>query len=480
MSNITNEVWQMLLAGKSKEEILKICSISTLKKVRAKFNKDKANGCLNPTLDSFPQPSRAKKYKPAITKDPDGEFCIPGTKKDWINQMSEGAKKILEKNNGTFIETSDRKFKASVPSGYPAVGKPEIKLTENFDKGEKIFDVKSYEIKTLDDLIKWSKIDMDEFECVSFTANRWGNEKWECTQCKGIFKPRSKKSMTPKEMADIFKDIVSDYKPLTCKNYMRRSTSSTAAIMPISDLHFGSLTKSDETGSENNLEIARENLLSSTEFHLKSIMPSFPQKLIIPILGDFYNTDTPKNTTTAGTFQEEASSWKNTSRKGVELMIEVIDMCLRELQCPVKIIVCNGNHDLMRSFALGLILEAFYKDVEDVEIDNSHAIRKYDIFGTSLFGFGHGDTKANADYLGIMCEETDAKFALAEHRTMFVGHLHHKTVEEKPGITVRRIGSLTPSNTWHKTKGYQSVRSSESYIVDVLNGIVSNSTFYLR
>jgi hypothetical protein len=62
---------------------------------------------------------------------------------------------------------------------------------------------------------------------------------------------------------------------------------------------------------------------------------------------------------------------------------------------------------------------------------------------------------------------------------MIVGHLHHKTTEEKPGIIIRRVGSLNACNTWHKKKGYESLRSSEGYIVSKTNGIVNNSTFYV-
>lgn len=470
MSNLTNKVWQMLLDGKSNEDILKVCSISTLKKIRAKFNRDKANGNLKQTVDKFPQKSRAKSKGGIVLDFPykyGHETALPKTMVDKF------------KKSGV-IDKIMAKDKEATPANYPTPGLPDLKFTENFEKGEKTYDVKSYEIHTLEDLVKWSEIDMDKFECVSFTANRWGNAKWECTQCKGVFRPISKKTMSPDDISELFKDIVIEYKGPDTILPVAQKKDENICIMPIADLHFGALAIKEEIGQENNLELTRKNLLTSTSHHLGTLVPKSIDKIIIPILGDFYNTDTVNNTTTAGTFQEESSSWKNTSRKGIELMIETIDMCRSAAMCDVKVIICNGNHDMMRSFALGLVLEAFYRDNPSVEIDNSHSTRKYDTFGNSVFGFGHGDTKANADYLGIMCEEAPEKFANAKHRTMMVGHLHHKVTEEKPGIVVRRLGSLTSSDAWHRKMGYQSVRSSQSYIVNIESGIVSNSTFYIK
>lgn len=433
----TKIAWSLLLDGESEEVILRHCSLSSLQKLRALYNRQKKEGSVEKTLEKFPQKSRAK------------------------------SKKKKKKNKSTKLP----------PSNYPQAGKPDVKITENFNKGEKSFDIKSYEIKTLDDLIKYADIDMDKFECASFTSNRWGNSKWECTQCKGVFKPKSKSNITPEEIADIFKSMVEDYSPKHI-TYERNSDCKNIAIMPIADFHFGAYARKDEVGSNNNLEISEDNLMKSVAFHIESIKKSNPSVIIIPLLGDFFNVDTSTNTTTAGTYQEETSSWKNTFRKGCGLMISVIDKCVET--APVKLIICNGNHDLTRSFAMGLVLEAWYKNSNTVMIDDSHSVRKYESFGNSIFGFGHGDTKANADYLGIMCGEAQHLSLNAKYKDFFIGHLHHKTIEEKPGITIRRIGSLTSSDHWHKTKGYQSIRSSESYIIDKEDGICANYTFYLR
>lgn len=424
--SITDKVWSMLNNGESENEILKICSKSALCKIRAVYNKssDKKN-----PPDKFPQKPRGKS------------------------------------NN-----------KQNTPANFPIPGKPNIESKENFEKGEKSFNVKSYEVKTLEDLIKWCEVDLDIYEVQTFTSNVWGHPRYACTQAKAIFKKKVSKSLDPKEMSDIFKDMVSGFNP-SVRRPVNVIGVDNMAIMPIADLHFGSQARIDEVGSNNDLDISRQILLNSVFFHLTSIEVHQPEEILIPLLGDFFNTDTTTNTTTRGTYQENASSWKNTFRKGCELMVEVIDICSRI--APVKVVICNGNHDLQNSHALGMFLEAWYRNVDNVIIDNSHSIRKYSSYGNSLFGFGHGDTKANADYLGIMCLEAEKLFVTSRYRTVFVGHLHHKTTEEKPGITVRRVGSLTSSDTWHKTKGYQSMRSSESYIVNKNKGIRSNSTFYL-
>lgn len=474
--DVTKKVWQMLLAGKTKAEILEHCSISSYKKISAEFNKQKNSGSLTLVPEKFPQKSRSKS-KDWVDNLDDGTFgakkqdeCemnetgkilgIHGTEDDWKEQMSPRAKKIF-----------------NPPANYPRPGKPDCKVKENFEKGEKSYDIKSYEIKSLEELIAWADVDMDKFDCTSFVANRWGNAKWECTQCKATFKPKVRKGLTPEEAAEVFYKMVEDYKPPVYTPIKKNnSISGNIAESVAMDIHLGSLTRKEETGIDYNLDIARDTLLESTRFHLNFIGNFDPEKIVMPIGSDFFNVDTVNNTTTKGTFQSEDSTWKHTFDFGCRLMIASID--LHKRIAPVEVLVIIGNHDTQRSFALGAFLTAWYRNDPLVTINNDPTIRKYFSWGTTLIGLSHGEEKRGTNYLGLMNLEAREHCGTAVFKEFHLGHKHHLDVKEDLGFRVRGLGGLTATDEWHSKMGYGAIRESQAFIINRDSGIIAQSSFH--
>ena len=465
MLDVTKKVWDMLMEGKTNEEILEICSISSLKKIKAEFNRQKINGKLKESPEKFPQPSRAK------TKD---DFVKPLLGQ---NYESIAPKTMFEQMR----EQLDDRFK--IPSNYPQPGKPDVKVQENFEKGEKSFDVKSYEIKTLEDLILWAKIDMDQYECVSFTANRWGNAQYECTQCKGVFKPKAKAGLTPEDAADVFFGLVKNYKPpvynptpkTMCGLYNTMYSGNIAESVAM-DIHFGSLTRKEETGIDYNMDIASKDVLESSQFHLDFISNFNPEKIVMPIGSDFFNVDTVVNTTTNGTYQSEHSTWKHTFDIGCRLMIASIDM--HKQIAPVEVLIIIGNHDTQRSFALGAFLQAWYRNDPLVIINNEPTIRKYFSWGTTLIGLSHGQEKQGTNYLGLMNIEAREACGSAIYKEFHLGHKHHLNVKEDLGFRVRGLGGLTATDEWHFKMGYGALRESQAFIINKSRGIIAQSSFH--
>jgi hypothetical protein len=449
MLDVTNKVWEMLLDEAPNEDILKICSVSSLCKIRAEFNKQKKEGKLRSKPGKFPQKPRGK------------------------NAVEETG----IKEGGHFGRDKDGKLNGPPPN-YPRPGKPEITTEENFEKGEKSFLIKSYEINTLEDLIKWTKIDMTQFDCASFTANRWGNGRWECTQCKATFKPKVKNGITPEEAAEVFYNLVENYCPPThvFNNMAGLSNSGNIAESVAMDVHFGSLTRKEETGIDYNLDIAENDLIESTKFHLSFIETFEPEKIIMPIGSDFFNVDTVDNTTTKGTPQSEDSTWKHTFEAGCTLMITCID--LHKQIAPVKVMVIIGNHDTQRSFALGAFLTAWYRNDPLVTIDNSPTIRKYFSWGTTLIGISHGEEKRGTNYLGLMNIEARKQCGKAIYKEFHLGHKHHLDIKEDLGFRVRGLGGLTATDGWHSKMGYGALRESQAFIINKSSGIIAQSSFH--
>jgi hypothetical protein len=85
-----------------------------------------------------------------------------------------------------------------------------------------------------------------------------------------------------------------------------------------------------------------------------------------------------------------------------------------------------------------------------------------------------------------MAVEESERWAATTHREFHVGHLHTKrttepvTVDDKLGVTVRILRSLSGVDAWHASKGYISTRGAEAFVYRKAGGVVANFTTYVQ
>jgi hypothetical protein len=192
-------------------------------------------------------------------------------------------------------------------------------------------------------------------------------------------------------------------------------------------------------------------------------------KFILPIGNDGMNSEGLRRTTTKGTPAEDSAGWKDTFRGYWLLMVKAIDY-LKEI-APVDVIVISGNHDFERMFYAGDVLSGWYREDENVEVDNTYESRKYYQYGKNMLMFTHGDKEKPADMPLIMATEQPKMFADTSFREVHCGHLHKEMVNEYRGIKVRFIPSICPNDDWHKQMGYEAKRAGQAYIWNKQTGL---------
>lgn len=247
------------------------------------------------------------------------------------------------------------------------------------------------------------------------------------------------------------------------------------------DLHLGKLTWGDETGEDSDLKTQIE-VAKQTTLELLSYTEHFPiQKILFPIGNDFYNVDNLQNTTTRGTPQQEDTRWQKTFKAGWQLAAELINMCANI--APVDVLIVGGNHDEQRTFFLGEVLSALYKNQKSIKIDNSPKMRKYYRYGKNLIGLTHGYHEKLKELKNLMALEVPEEWAKTNYREWHTGDKHHKedwvhkTHEGNNGVVVRILRSLTTPDAWHYQKGYVGVlRASESFLWDKNSGLKAQFT----
>ena len=186
------------------------------------------------------------------------------------------------------------------------------------------------------------------------------------------------------------------------------------------------------------------------------------EKFILPIGNDGMNSEGMRQSTTKGTPQHDSAGWKETFNGYWKLMVMAIDY-LKEF-APVDVIVVSGNHDYERMFYAGDVLAGWYRNDENVTVDNSYSSRKYIEYGVNMIMFTHGDKEKPQDMPLIMATEQPEMFARSSFREVHCGHLHKEMVNEYRGIKVRFIPSICPNDEWHKLMGYEAARAGQAYI----------------
>lgn len=278
----------------------------------------------------------------------------------------------------------------------------------------------------------------------------------------------------------VVRDLIKDaarhapkYKPVKYKKFKR----GLRLEVDIPDIHFGKETWAEESGADYDIHIARNVVLKTLEKLLIYADGFEVEKIIFPMGNDFFNVDGKENTTTHGTPQQEDTRWNRTFREGRRLAVDMIDRCLQV--APVDVVMVPGNHDEERSFYLGEVLHGWYRLNKNVNVDIEAKKRKYYDFGKVLLGFTHGYYEKVDKLPAIMPLEEPEKWARSKHREFHLGDKHHKKdllprTEDREGVTIRLLRSLSPADAWHFDKGFIGApRSAEAFLWDGENGLVA-------
>lgn len=286
----------------------------------------------------------------------------------------------------------------------------------------------------------------------------------------GVERTWERQSPHQEQSAEAFKaalaDLVSDIRglapavkpPSVCDDDL-------LAVIPMGDPHFGLLAWARECGDNFDLSIAESVTVEAVD-RLASLVPAAGTALLLN-LGDFFHADNSTNRTPrSGVSLDVDGRFQKIASVGFRAMIRCVDR-MREKHRKV-IVRCNrGNHDPHQAFMLAMALNAYYHDVESVEIDLSPASFYYYRFGKVLIGSTHGDGAKLGELPLIMATDVPQDWAASEYRHWHCGHFHHDqkfALKESPGCTVETHRTLAAKDSWHTHEGYRSGRDMKAII----------------
>jgi hypothetical protein len=234
------------------------------------------------------------------------------------------------------------------------------------------------------------------------------------------------------------------------------------AVIPMGDPHFGLYAWAKETGDDFDLAIA-ERLTCAAVDRLVSSAPDAETGLLLN-LGDYFHADNSSNRTPqSGHALDVDTRFGLVAQVGLRAMVHCINQMLGKFK---RVIVWNmpGNHDPHSAFMLALCLDAFFQNNPRVEVDLSPSCYRYLRHGKVLIGSHHGDGAKSGDLPLLMAADRPEDWGETKFRHWLVGHIHHWTAKEHPGVIVETFRTLAGKDAWHAGKGYRSGRDMQLLI----------------
>lgn len=357
--------------------------------------------------------------------------------------------------------------------------KPGDEISKDFKKDTGVVTTRSLNIKTLDDALRVSEVDLEVWEVDRYIINSW--EVTMGTDVEVIGDPKNptcwkrnpetytnyqvkvwlkKKVIDP--VGTAIESIVERMKKYSPKyKSIQRKKFNDPCLLELSlyDLHFGMLAWRHETRQDYDIKISESFYINAVEDLISRISGFNIEKILMPIGQDFFHINDPTMSTPKGNNRLDVDCrMAKVFEAGKMAVIKVVDMC-RQI-APVDILWVPGNHDPMSSYYLCQALWGKHHNDPEVNVNIGPTVRKHYKYGINFIGLTHGDEEPWRDLPRIFMDEYCEDWASTKYREIHVGHQHKKkktdfvSVDSFGGTSIRMIPSLCSTDAWHYLKGY--------------------------
>ena len=332
--------------------------------------------------------------------------------------------------------------------------KETISIGADGTTSEKVIKGSADQMRKADFLLKEHGFD-DGWELVNARSSIWDAQtadgKDTFFSSRITVKPRVEISET--EMLSYFKMQAPKYSPVKPRTIV--SKRGNMLVVNIVDLHIGQLSWGAESGENYDYKIATQRFKSIIEDVIAKSPYKDYEKIYFVIGNDFFNSDTPAGTTTAGTPQTNDVRPQKMFKKGIDLLVWGIDALRTAFQnSPIETLLVPGNHDTLTSYYAAEYVCAWFRNDMTVTVDISPAKHKGFSHGDTALLFTHGQTELkNLEWV-----YTEFRHLIGSTKTteIHAGHMHRIKVEERNGALIRVNPTPAALDAWSYGKGYGS------------------------
>jgi len=350
----------------------------------------------------------------------------------------------------------------------------EIK-SDNSQVSDKLLEMSLEESKDPDFVLKSHGYSPSEWSITSAKNSMWHmNTKEDGVKVlyssKVSVKPRTEILLNEDNITKILDSLIKNYS-IPSPKYIKHnpSTNGDLLILNIADLHLGLKSYLETSNNEYDDVIATNRFFYVINDVISRIKHREIDKIILLNLGDICNFDTPYQTTKGTPQNDHSVSYYQMFTKVSDLLIKAIDM-LSQI-APVEVWNCNSNHDRYTTFGIFQVLNAWYKNNDNVWIDTGTLDRKYIKYGRVIIGITH-DINEKVAFKTIHNEAKEF-ISDCDYLYWFVAHQHKLMVVDDYGVEIRRLPTVSSNSEWSYGQAYTgTVKKSQSFIISKEYGII--------
>lgn len=291
------------------------------------------------------------------------------------------------------------------------------------------------------------------------------------------------KPLSTENQLEIIKEELENWSP-NITPYQYKKTGECLLEISIPDLHIGKLSWNGETGEDYDIKIAVERYEKAVEDLVSRVVLQSIDRILLPIGNDLLQINGNGNMTANGTPQDCDSRFHKMVKATKDLLIKTI---LRLSQiAPVDVLLVRGNHDADSSVTVAMILEAYFHNNPNVDVDASAHWRKYYQYFNNGFLYTHGDGERHNELGLIFATEQPQLWADTKYRVCKIGHYHKQkkmewvSVDANQGFILQVLPSLSGTDNWHNQKGYNSLKQAKSFLYHKERGLIAEYTYTVQ
>ena len=245
---------------------------------------------------------------------------------------------------------------------------------------------------------------------------------------------------------------------------VKKHDSELCTLLTITDFHMGMYAYSKETGDDWDTGIAVKEYLAAVQEMCDGSPDS--EVGILNLQGDFLHWDGLDAVTPTSKHVLDADT--RFSRL-IDMSLDVIMMSVEIMLAKfsqVKVIVCEGNHDLVGSMWIRKAIKKIYEKNLQVEVDDTDFPFYAHLHGDIMLAFHHGHKVKNGSLPALFSSEPRYRkmWGMSEYTYIHTGHYHHteQMMGEGGGAIVERHPTLAGKDAYAARGGYHSWRAAHA------------------
>ena len=254
------------------------------------------------------------------------------------------------------------------------------------------------------------------------------------------------------------------YKPAPSVKPPKHAVACYATLYTLTDFHLGMYSWGEESGDDWDVDIAVKTMLTA----IQEMADGSPDSEcgILNLQGDFLHWDGLDAVTPTSKHVLDADTrFGKLIDMALDTIVGSVEMLLGKHK-KVKVIVCEGNHDLVGSLWIRKMLKKIYAKNARLEVDDTEFPYYAHLHGSIMLGFHHGHKVKNKSLPALFASEPRFRkmWGDADYCYIHTGHYHHseQDMAEGGGAIVERHPTLSGRDAYAARGGYVSWRAAHA------------------